>query len=53
MLFLEDMKVVQGVCGVVQIVNDGPVPIIPGNYSELRDWYSEVKDILLMVHLSY
>ena len=43
MSFLEDASVVQRVRGVVQIVNDGPVPMIPRNYSELRDWYSEVR----------
>jgi len=53
MLFSEDTSVVQSVRGVVQIVNDGPVPMIPRNYSELRDWYSEVKGTPLTVHPSY
>jgi len=39
----------QSVRGVVQIVNDRPVPTIPRNYSELRDWYSEVNGTLLRI----
>ena len=41
----------QSVRGVVQIVNDGPVPTIPRNYSELRDWYSEVNGTNLFNHI--
>lgn len=41
----------QSVRGVVQIVNDGPVPTIPRNYPELRDWYSEVNDMILCSHI--
>lgn len=28
--------------GVVQIVNEDPIPTIPRNCPELKDWYSEV-----------
>ena len=53
MPFSEDASVVQSVRGVVQIVNDGFVPTIPRNYSELRDWYSKVKGTVLTVHHNY
>ena len=53
MSFSKDASVVQSVRGVVQIVNDGSVPTIPRNYSELRDWYSKVKSTVLTVYHSY
>jgi len=37
----------QAVRGVVQIVDDGSVPIIPRNYPELRDWYRENSQVLV------
>ena len=40
----------QTVRGVVQIVNDGSVPTIPRHYPELKDWYSEVTNVLQEGH---
>jgi len=47
LLEARNTSVVQSVRGVIQIVNDGPVPTIPRNYSELRDWYSENSQVLV------
>jgi len=40
-------SIVKTVRGVVQIVNDGPIPTIPRNYPELRDWYNENSQVLV------
>lgn len=40
-------SIMQIVCGVVQIVHEDPIPTIPRNCPELRDWYSENSQVLV------
>ncbi|KAF9782541.1 histone deacetylase clr3 [Thelephora terrestris] len=49
LLGMRSASVMQKTRGVVQIANEGPVPTIPRNYPELRDWYSENSQVLVPI----